>query len=99
MLIRWKDGSATWVPLKDMKETYTVQVSEYAVLTRIQKGPAFAWWVPHVLRKRNRIFAKVKSKYWIRTHNFSLKVPKYVTEAIAINCDKGDTLWWGAICK
>ena len=68
MLIRWKYGSTTWVPLKDMKESYPVQLSEYAVLTRIQEEPAFAWRVPPVLWKRNRIVAKVKSKYWIRTH-------------------------------
>ena len=35
MLILWKDGSTTRVPLKDMKETYSVQVSEYAVLTLV----------------------------------------------------------------
>ena len=50
MLIRWKDGWMTWVPLKDTKESYPVQVSEYAILTRIQEEPAFAWWVPHVLQ-------------------------------------------------
>ena len=43
MLIRWKYGSTTWVPLKDMKESYPVQVSGYAVLTRIQEEPTFAW--------------------------------------------------------
>ena len=53
MIIQWKDGLTTWFPLKDTKETYPVQVSEYAVLTRIQEEPAFAWWVPHVLQKRN----------------------------------------------
>ena len=62
MLVRWKDGSTTWVPLKDIKESYPVQVSEYAVLTRIQEEPAFAWLVPRMLRKRNQIVAKVKSK-------------------------------------
>ena len=99
MLIRWKDGLTTWLPLKDMKEIYPVQVSEYAVLTRIQEEPAFAWWVTHVLRKRNRIVVKVKSKYWIRTHKFGLKVPKFVTEAIAIDRENRDALWWNATCK
>ena len=33
MLIQWKYDSTTWVPLKDMKETYPVQVIEYTVLT------------------------------------------------------------------
>ena len=99
MPVRWKDGSTTWVPLKDMKESYPGQVSEYAVLTRIQEEPAFAWWVPHVLRNRNRIVGKVKSKYWIRTHKFCLKVPMYVTGEIAIDCESGDTFWWDAIYK
>ena len=99
MLIRLKDGSTTWVPLKDTKESYPVEVSEYAVLTQIQEEHALAWWFPHVLRKPNRIVAKVKYKYWIRTHKFGLKVPKSVTEAIAIDRENGDTLWWDAICK
>ena len=99
MLIRWKDGSTTWFPLKDMKESYPVQVSEYAVLTQIHEEPAFSWWVPHVLQRRNWIVAKVKSKYRIRKHKFGPKFPKSVTEAIAIDRESGDTLWWDAICK
>ena len=82
-----------------MKKSYPVQGSEYTVLTRIQEEPAFARWVPPVLIKRNRIVAKVKSKYWIRTHKFGLKFPKSVTEAIAIDRENRDTLWRDAVCK
>ena len=99
MLIQWKDGSTTWVPLKDMKESYPFQVSEYAVLTRIQEEPTFVCWFPHVLLKRNRIVVKVKSKYCICIHKFGLKMHKAVTEAISIDCDNGDILWWDAISK
>ena len=99
MLIRWKDGLPTWFPLKDMKESYPVQESEYDVLTRIQEEPAFTWLVPRVLQKRNHIVAKVKSKYWICTQTFGLKLPKSVTEAIAIDRENGDTLWWDAFCE
>ena len=60
MLFQWNDGSTTLIPLKDIKESYPVQVSEYATLTQIQEEPSFAWWVPHVMQKRNRIVAKVK---------------------------------------
>ena len=35
--------------LKDMKESYTPQVAEYAVASHIDREPAFAWWVPHVM--------------------------------------------------
>ena len=82
-----------------MKGSYPVQVSEYVLFTRIQEEPAFRWWFPHVIQKRNWIVAKVKSKYWICTHKFGIKVPKYVTEAISIDRENGDTLWWDAICK
>ena len=99
MLVQWKDGSTTWVSLKDMKESYPVQVAEYCVQYRISAEPAFAWWVPYVLKKRNRIIAKVKCKYWIRTHKFCIWVPKSVQEAKRIDEQNGDTLWWDSICK
>jgi hypothetical protein len=50
LLVKRKDGSEVWVPLKDVKETYPGQVAEYAVQFRIQDEPAFAWRAPHVLK-------------------------------------------------
>ena len=99
LLIEWKDGSTNWVSLKDIKESYLVQVAEFALATHISMEPAFAWWVPFMLKKRNRILAKVKSKYWLRTHKFGIRIPKSVEEAKKIDEQKGDTLWWDAICK
>ena len=37
LLIRWKDGRTDWVALKDVKESYPVQVVEYAVLACISE--------------------------------------------------------------
>ena len=85
--------------LKDIKESYPVEVAEFALATRISMEPAFAWWVLFVLKKRNRILAKVKSKYWLRTHKFGIRIPKLVEEAKKIDEQNGDTLWWDAICK
>ena len=65
LLVQWKDGSTNWIALKDLKETYPVQVMEYSVRARILMEPAFAWWKPYTLKEHNRIVAKVKSKYWI----------------------------------
>ena len=62
LLVQWKDGSTNWVSLKDLKESFLVQVVEYSGGARISMEPAFAWWVPYTLKKRNRIAAKVKSK-------------------------------------
>ena len=99
LLVRWKDGGTDWVALKDIKESYPVQVAEYAVSSRISEEPAFAWWSPSVLKKRSRIIAKTKSKYWLRMHKFGIEIPKSVQQARQIDAKCGNTLWWEAICK
>lgn len=83
--------------MKDVKESYPVQLAEYAHQKRITEKPAFAWWVPHVLKKKKRIVAKVKSIYWIRTHKFGIRIPKSVEEARQIDKENGDTLWWDSV--
>ena len=97
--MQWKDGSTNWVALKDMKESYPIQVAEYAIASHISMEPAFAWWVPHVLKKRNQIISKVKSKYWLRTHKFKIRIPKTIEEACRLDRENSDNLWWEAICK
>ena len=99
LLCQFKDGSTNWVALKDMKNSLPVQVAEYAVMARISEEPAFAWWVSYTLKKRNRIVAKTKSKYWIRTHKYGIEIPKSVQEAKRIDEKNGNTLWWDAICQ
>jgi hypothetical protein len=85
------------VALKDMKHSYPVQVADYAIANKINDEPAFAWWVPNVFKKCDRILSKIKSKYWERTHKFSIKIPKMVAQVQAIDKENGDTLWWDSI--
>jgi hypothetical protein len=99
ILVQWKDGSTTWVALKDMKESYPLQLAEYAVLNRIAEEPAFKWWVKHALKKRNRIIGKINSKYWVRTHKYGIKIPKNVKQAIAFDEENGNSQWKDAIAK
>ncbi|KAI2504020.1 Reverse transcriptase (RNA-dependent DNA polymerase) [Fragilaria crotonensis] len=99
LLCQWRDGSTNWVNLKDMKHSYPVQVAEYAFANRIDDEPAFAWWVSQVIKKRIRVVAKLKSKYWQRTHKFGIRIPKTVEQALAFDRENGDTKWWDAICK
>jgi hypothetical protein len=97
--VSWKDGSSDWVPLKDLKDAYPVQVAEYAVAkNKIANVPAFNWWVHAVLRKQNRIVAKVK-RYWRTTHKFGIQVPKTVEEALAIDEETGTDFWRKALGK
>ena len=97
VLIQWKDGSTTWVTLKDIKESYPVQLADYVIQHQMDDEPAFAWWISHVNKKRARILSKLKAKYWVRTHKYGIRVPKNVEEAKKIDAINGNTLWWDAI--
>jgi hypothetical protein len=85
--VQWKDGSVSWLPLKDLKESNPVEVAEYAVANKLVHEPAFAWWVPHTLRKRDTIVSAVKTRYQKRTHKFGIRIPKTVREALEIDRD------------
>ncbi len=63
----------------------------------MEDKPAFAWWVPYVLRKQRRILQKVKSKYWSQTHKYGICIPKNIKEAMKIDNENGNKLWMDAI--
>ena len=76
LLVEWKDVSTSWMKLKDMKESSPIKVADYYFTDRIVEEPVFKCWVPHTIRKRNRIISKVKSPYWQTTHKFGIRLPK-----------------------
>jgi Reverse transcriptase (RNA-dependent DNA polymerase) len=84
--------------LMDLKDAYPIQVAEYATANRIANEPAFNWWVHTVLRKRNRIVAKVK-RYCHTTHKFGIRLPKTVEEALTIDEETGTDFWRKALGK
>ena len=49
LVVKWSDGSETWVPLKDMKESHPLEVADFAKARGITDEPAFSWWVPYTL--------------------------------------------------
>ena len=97
--VEWKDGSSDWVALKDLKESNPVEIAEYAVANKLVEEPAFKWWVADVMRRRNRIISKLKSRYWKTTHKFGIRVPKSVEEAYKIDAETGTDLWTESIKK
>ena len=97
LLVEWKDGSSSWLPLKDLKNSHPMQTAQYAVANKLASEPAFAWWIHSVLRKKDRIISKVKSKYWKRTHKYGIELPHSVEEAYAIA--SGTDFWARAIAK
>ena len=64
LCVLWNDGSTTWESLRELKETHMLQVAEYAVAKGLVEEPAFKWWVPKVLKKRDRIIKAMKKWYF-----------------------------------
>lgn len=82
-----------------MKQSNPVEVADYAVANEIDQEAAFAWWVPHTLRKRNRIVAAINVRYKKRNNNFGVEIPSSVHPALEIDQETGTDLWQKAIEK
>jgi hypothetical protein len=79
------------------KDTYPVELADYAIANQIQEEPAFAWWVPYVIRKRTAIISKLRSKYWQKTHKYGIRVPRSINEAKEIDIKNVDNRWMDAV--
>jgi hypothetical protein len=99
LCVQWKDGSTSWEALKDLKETSPVELAEYAVGAKLVSEPAFAWWVPFTLKRRDRIIGKIDARFAKKSHKFGIAVPTTVKEALQMDKDNGNTLWWDSIQK
>jgi hypothetical protein len=99
LCVEWKDGTTSWERLADLKESNPVEVADYATTKNLHDDPDFAWWVPHVTKKRSRIVTAVTKRYHKRTHKFGIQVPKTWDEAVKLDEENCNTLWQDAIIK
>jgi hypothetical protein len=99
LLVKWADGKETWIPMKDMKESHPVETAEFARARSIADEPAFAWWVPYTLRKRDIILSKVKARIKKTTHKYGVEIPNSIDHAHAIDKRNNNTLWKDALAK
>ena len=99
LCVQWKDGTTSWERLADLKESHPIDVAEHAVAQGINHEPAFCWWVPHTLKKRDRIIAAVSRRCAKRTYKFGIKVPRNVEECQKFDEENGNALWMDAVRK
>ena len=83
-LVRWKDGLQSWVQLVDLKESYPVQLAEYAKLYGLEDEPAFASEVSYALNKRDQINSAVKAQVKKKARKYDVLIPMTVEEAHAL---------------
>ena len=99
LLVKWREGPTQWIPLKILKESNPVEVAEFVMARGLEKEPAFAWWVPFTLKKRDAIIASVRSRVRKRTHKYGIEVPTSIEHALEIDRRNNNTLWQEAIAK
>ena len=99
LCVEWIDGSTSWIPLKELKESNPVETAEYAVANKIDHEPAFAWWVKDVLRRRDRLIKSVKARSSKVTNKFGIEIPNTVREALELDKKNGNDYWRKAIEK
>lgn len=63
-----------------MKESYLLEVAEYAVAQSIDNEPAFVWWVPYTLKKRDRSIAAVSKRYHKHQCKYGFRILDTVEE-------------------
>ena len=70
--IKCRDGTTTWVSLKDLKESNPIEVAKYVTARDIQDEPAFAWRVLYTLRKRDRIIYSFNYRVRKSSHKYGI---------------------------
>ena len=61
--------------------------------------PAFAWWVPYTLKKRDTIIASVRQRIAKTTHKYGIEIPTSWKHAQEIDTKSGNHLWCDALAK
>ena len=82
-----------------MKESFPIETAEYAHQNNLHDQPAYAWWVPHVIKKRAKIISMVRHRMVKKNFKYGHHVPCSVREAYELDKRFNMTRWRDAIIK
>lgn len=99
LCVKYKGGETEWMPLKTVKDSNPIEAAEFAKAMGLSSEPAFVWWVDNVLKHKERIISKVKSRYWKTTHMYGIRLPHSVEEALKLDAETNTDYWTKAIAK
>ena len=66
---------------------------EYAKSRCITDEPAFAWWVPYTMRKRDVILSAIKSRIRKTTHKYGIEIPKSIKHGHRLDKENINKFW------
>ncbi len=67
----------SWLPLKELKETNTIETAQYAVHNMTDKEPAFDWWTRDVLKRKKRLMKMPQSRHKQSGFKFGIRIPRH----------------------
>ena len=69
-----------------------MEIAEYATKQGIAEDPAFAWWVPYTIKKKDQIIAAVDGRVRKTSHKYGIKVPQTIIEAYQYDKENNNDL-------
>jgi len=82
-----------------LKETNPIEVSELSCGRNIEHEPAFSWWIPYTMSKRDTIFSSITHRLRKTTQKYGIEIPSNLANADNIDTHNGDTLWQKSVSK
>ena len=88
------------MPMHAIKYSNHVDVAEYASAHDLGNEPAFTWWIPEILRQRNRIISKLRTNRKVRKNiKFGVEIPVDIEQARHFDRINHNDLWEKALIK
>ena len=87
------------MPLNRLKESLPLETAKFAVTRGIDDEPAFKWWVPYTLRRRDRITYDLNKRISRTIHTHDVELQTLVTRDKKPEKKNGNTLWMDAIIR
>ena len=76
-----------------------VELAQSGKYNNLNDEPKFAWWAPHVLKKRTRLIKNAVSMYKRRGYKFGMKIPISVEDALYLDNLSDNKLWEESLLK
>lgn len=83
----------------DVKESFPIELAEYAIANKINDDPAFIWRVQILLKKRDQIISAVKQQVKKRSNKYEIEIPWTVEEAYMLDKLNNNNFWRDAVKK
>ncbi len=86
--------------MQNLKGSNPIEVAEYAVNSKLEEEPAFAWWVPHTIKCKNMIISSPTiASYPKKAQKFGLEFPNSIKRALEIDKETRTNFWQKAIVE